>query len=75
MSAAEKPPLFSSTEVLDPDGSRIFELSTRCAPSIAFQVAAEGRAFLGRHGISTTGEQALKTRTALELFSRELEAG
>ena len=33
---------------LYPDGSRILELSTKCAPAEAFQVAAETRAFLER---------------------------
>jgi hypothetical protein len=31
---------------LYPDGSRILELSTKCAPSKAFDVAAETRAYL-----------------------------
>ena len=35
---------------LYPDGSRVLELSTRCAPAEAFQVAAETRAFLAGHG-------------------------
>jgi len=38
---------------LYPDGSRIFELSTKCSPSEAFQVAAEARAFLTSRGVST----------------------
>jgi hypothetical protein len=54
---------------LYPDGTRIVELSTKCAPDEAFQVAAEARAFLAERGISTTGEQTTKTRTALEFFS------
>ena len=33
---------------LYPDGSRVLELSTRCATNEAFQVAAEARAFLRR---------------------------
>jgi hypothetical protein len=55
-----------------PDGSRILELSTKCLPSEAFQVAAEGRAYLGGLGIDLGGEQQTKTRTALQFFSREL---
>jgi hypothetical protein len=31
---------------LYPDGSRVLELSTKCAPNEAFQVAAEARATL-----------------------------
>jgi hypothetical protein len=53
-----------------PDGSRILELSTKCAPNEAFQVVAEMRAFLKRHGISITANQETKTRKALEYFSR-----
>jgi hypothetical protein len=54
---------------LFPDGSRILELSTKCLPSDAFQVAAESRASLLEHGISLSGEQETKTRRALEYFS------
>jgi hypothetical protein len=55
-----------------PDGSRILELSTKCAPSEAFPIAAKTRAFLGGRGVDLTGEQQTKTKTALEFFSREL---
>jgi hypothetical protein len=55
---------------LYPDGSRILELSTKCAPREAFQVAAEARAFLAERGVNLFGEQETKTRTALEYFSR-----
>jgi hypothetical protein len=57
-----------------PDGSRILELSTKCAPADAFDVAAETRAFLATRGVNTHGEQQTKTRTALEFFSQELTA-
>lgn len=57
---------------LYPDGSQIVELSTKCRPDEAFQVAAEVRAFLGERGVNVGGEQHTKTRTALEFFSREL---
>ncbi len=57
---------------LFPDGSRILELSTKCLPSEAFQVAAEARAGLIEHGISLSGEQETKTRRALEYFSSTL---
>jgi hypothetical protein len=57
---------------LYPDGSRIVELSTKCFPNEAFDVAAETRAFLEGHGIETTGEQHTKTKTALEFFASEL---
>jgi len=52
-----------------PDGSRILELSTKCKPNEAFQVAAETRAFLATNDIDTTGEQQTKTKTALEFFA------
>ncbi|HSJ43162.1 MAG TPA: hypothetical protein VK923_00580 [Euzebyales bacterium] len=55
-----------------PDGSQILELSTKCAPSEAFQVAAETRAYLAGHGVDLSGEQQTKTRTALEYFSATL---
>jgi hypothetical protein len=57
-----------------PDGSRILELSTKCAPSEALQVAAEARAFLMGRGVDLGGEQETKTRAALEFFSGNLEA-
>jgi hypothetical protein len=57
-----------------PDGSRILELSTKCAPAQAFQVAAESRAFLAKQGVDLLGEQQTKTKTALQFFSRSLGA-
>jgi hypothetical protein len=59
---------------LYPDGSRILELSTKCGTNEAFQVAAEGRAFLTSRGIDLAGEQQTKTRKALEFFSEQLRA-
>jgi hypothetical protein len=58
-----------------PDGSRILELSTKCRPSEAFDVAAEARAYLGSRGVDLHDEQETKTRTALEFFSGHLAAG
>jgi hypothetical protein len=58
-----------------PDGSRILELSTKCAPTEAFGVAAETRAFLGSHGVDLLADQQTKTRTALDFFAAELAAG
>jgi hypothetical protein len=60
---------------LYPDGSRILELSTKCKPTEAFQVAAEARAFLTGRGVDLGGEQQTKTKTALEFFSEELAEG
>jgi hypothetical protein len=59
---------------LYPDGSRLVELSTKCAPSEAFQTAAEARAFLEERGVDMEGEQETKTRKALAFFSAELQA-
>jgi hypothetical protein len=60
---------------LYPDGARIFELSTKCLPGEAFQVAAEARVYLSQNGIDLSGEQQTKTRTALEFFSSEMATG
>jgi hypothetical protein len=57
-----------------PDGSRILELSTKCPPDEAFQVAAETRVYLAGHGIDLLAEQHTKTKTALEFYARELAA-
>jgi hypothetical protein len=57
---------------LYPDGTRILELSTKCAPDEAFQVAAESRAFLAERGIDIGGAQTTKTRKALQFFSKQL---
>ena len=54
---------------LYPDGSRVLELSTKCAPAEAFQVSAESRAFLTRRGVDLGGEQETKTKKALEFFA------
>jgi hypothetical protein len=59
---------------LYPDGSRILELSTKCAPTEAFQAAVETRAFLSKQGVDLSGEQQTKTKTALEYFTRNLQA-
>jgi hypothetical protein len=60
---------------LYPDGSRILELSTKCEPTEAFQVAAEARAFLSSRGIDLGVEQQTKTRSALDYFAKELGDG
>jgi hypothetical protein len=54
-----------------PDGERILELSTKCKPGEAFDVAARTRAYLSERGVNLSGEQLTKTRTALEYFSRQ----
>lgn len=57
-----------------PDGSRILELSTKAAPSEAFQAAAEARAYLSDHGVDLTAEQQTKTKTALKFFASRARA-
>jgi hypothetical protein len=57
-----------------PDGSQIPELSTKGAPSEAFQAAVETRTFLARQGVDLSGEQQTKTKTALGFFARSLKA-
>jgi hypothetical protein len=59
---------------LYPDNSRVLELSTKCAPSEAFQVAAESRAFLTERGVSFSGDQQAKTRKALQFFAKRAAA-
>ena len=54
------------------DGTRIVELSMKCLPDEAFQVAAEARAFFHERGIDTTAPQQMKTKSAIEFFSKEL---
>jgi len=54
-----------------PDGSRILELSTKCAPGDAFEVAQTTRAYLEGRGVDLGGDQATKTKTALEFFTRD----
>jgi hypothetical protein len=59
---------------LYPDNTRILELSTKCKPGEAFQVAAEAKAFLMDRGVNLSGDQQTKTRTALEFYSKQLAA-
>jgi len=60
---------------LYPDGSRILELSTRCATTEAFEVAAEARAFLASRGVDLSADQQTKTRKALQFFAGPGAAG
>jgi len=55
-----------------PDGSRILELSTKCKPDEAFDVAVETKVYLASHGIDLLAEQHTKTKTALEFYANEL---
>ena len=54
---------------LYPDNSMVLELSTKCLPQEAFDVAAEARAFLSQNGIDLGSEQETKTKKALEFFA------
>jgi hypothetical protein len=56
-----------------PDGSRILELSTKCAPSEMFDVAARSRAFLAGRGVDIHGKQQTKTKTALKFFAKHAQ--
>jgi hypothetical protein len=58
---------------LVPDGSLVTEVSTKCVPKEAFQVAADFKAYLAGHGIALGADQSAKTRTALEFFSARLK--
>jgi hypothetical protein len=75
----QSPPGFDRRLVTElwlyPDGSRILELSTKCEPSEAFQVAAETRAFLSSRGVDLGSPQQTKTRTALEFFAGKGKSG
>ncbi len=56
-----------------PDGSRILELSTKCAPADWFEATTQSRDFLIDRGVSLSGEQTTKTRAALGYFAALLE--
>ena len=60
---------------LYPDGSRIFELSTRCLPAEAFEVGRGAQAYLLGQGVTLSGLQQPKTKAALEFFQAQLGAG
>jgi len=57
---------------LYPDGSRTLQLSTRCVPSEAFEVAAEAASFLSGRGVELDAMQPTNLRTALEFFADDL---
>ena len=67
---AELPRKMVAEMWLYPNGSRILELSTKCAPAEMFQVAAETRGYLAEHGVDLSGEQQTKTKTALNYFAK-----
>jgi hypothetical protein len=53
-----------------PNGARILELSTKCTPAEAGQTLTTTRELLAAHGVSLTGTQETKTRSALNFFSK-----
>jgi hypothetical protein len=58
---------------LYPDDSAVLELSTKCGPREAFEVAVELRAFLIKRGVTDTGEHHFKATTALQFFASRLQ--
>jgi len=56
-----------------PDGSIVMEVSTKCLPKEAFQVASEFKVYLADNGIVLGADQSAKTKTALEFFSARLK--
>src|SRR6266550_4219819 len=57
---------------LYPDNSMILELSTKCLPAEAFDVAAETRSFLAEKGVDMSSDQETKTKKALEHFAASM---
>jgi len=55
-----------------PNGQRILELSTKCAPKEAFQVGVETRAYLEGLGLDLNVDPQTKTKATLEFFSKRL---
>jgi len=55
-----------------PDGTRILELSTKCLPGEAFQVAVEAKAYLEGLGLNVTADPQTKTKTTLQFFAKRL---
>jgi len=53
---------------LYPDNSTLLELSTKCLPNEAFDVAAATRGYLVERGLDVSGEQQTKTRKALAML-------
>ena len=58
---------------LYPDGSRIVELSTKCEPPDLANTIGTVRQYLVDKGIERHGEQATKTKRALEYFVKDLQ--
>ena len=52
------------------DGTRLLEVSTKCAAARAVRVARETEMFLGEHGVDRLGPQETKTRVTLAHLTR-----
>ena len=59
---------------LYPNGSRILELSTKCAPRELPEVLTNVRHHLIARGVERHGAQQTKTKTALEFFAKGAKA-
>jgi hypothetical protein len=59
---------------LIPDGSRVFELSTKCPPADTVSVAVEARAYLEGLGLDLDPDPQTKTKATLDFFSAELRS-
>jgi hypothetical protein len=57
-----------------PDGSRVFELSTKCTPAETFQVAAAARAYLEGLGLDLSPDAHTKTKATLDFYSAALQS-
>jgi len=57
-----------------PDGSQILELSLKCRPDEAFEVAVSARDFLTGQGVDLDAAQETKTASALSFFAAEVAA-
>jgi len=59
---------------LYPDGSRIFEISTKGSPEEAVQLGASFRVFVAKCGIPLPKKAVMKTASALEFHSKHTNA-
>jgi hypothetical protein len=57
-----------------PDGSQVLELSLKCQPDEAFEVAASAKAYLTSRGVDLGAAQQTKTASALSIFAAEVRA-
>ena len=57
---------------LFPDGSRNLEISMKCAPSEAFQVAHDAKEYFKSIDIELSANQQTKTRAAMQFFQPEV---